>query len=73
MIVAQRSLQYARDGQTVRDQEPHFLSCVIAKNRVIHMDAHEHHSISSSLKYIHTFVQLDSLQISHINDDHDRS
>ena len=57
MVVAQRSMQYARDGQPVRDQEPHFLRCVNAKCRIIHMGAHENPPFSSSLKY--TFAQID--------------
>jgi len=45
-------MQYARYGQPVRDQELHFLSCVTAKSHIMHMSAHEHHPISSSLKHI---------------------
>ena len=44
MIVAQRSMQYARDDQP---------GGVAAKSHIIHMGAHEHHPISSSLKHIH--------------------
>jgi len=52
MIAAEHSMQYARDGQPVRDQGLHYLSCDTAKSYIIHMGAHEHHPISSSLKHI---------------------
>ena len=47
MIVAQHSMQYARGGQPLRDQELRFLSCVTAKSGIIHKGAREHHLISS--------------------------
>jgi len=68
VIVVQRSLQYARDGQPLRDQQPHFLSCVSAKSRIIRMGAHEHQPISSSLKHLCSARFIINVTDQHDND-----
>jgi len=57
---------YARDGQPVRDQQPHFY-CVIAKSHIIHVGTHEHHPISSSLKHVPLLTTL-IVNITHQHD-----